>query len=128
MANLALQKEKEKNAKLKRSNAERARKRKNVRETILVEGMGQLGEATASAGMAVTDAKFAAGPGEMATFGDSAIPIGPVVGLGMGLASLALIKPAPAAASFIGRAGTQMVWLGVYNGVRGKAEDYFEGG
>jgi hypothetical protein len=113
------------NKQIRKRNREKLQKEKEQTATIMTEASGQAGEVLSAVSLALLDAKLAPSPGDMAKFGSSPVPIAPVIGLVLGLGSLFLVKAAPAAAAFIGRYGTFAVDMGIYFGVREKAEEWF---
>lgn len=116
----ALEKAKADNVKLKQSIAAKNSKAKIEGKAILREAVGQLGSTLGAVGCAALDAKYASAPGDMAHFGESTIPVAPVIGGVIALASLALVKVSPVAAAGVGRFGAFGVDLGIYHGARDK--------
>lgn len=127
MASTALIKEKEKNKKLKASNAKKRREEADRTEALWGTVAGVGGATLASVGSAMVDAKFAKEEDKMATFGDSNVPIVPVMGALSGALGVGLhMAGAPTIGKFFGWGGVQSMGIGIYEGTKDRARKMFE--
>jgi hypothetical protein len=95
-------------------------KEKAKMETIFVVAAGGAGTVASSAGCAVVDGKWAKDGKSMATFGESNIPMVPVVGLMTTLAGIGLSFVHKPTGAFFGFGGLNALNIGLYNGVKDK--------
>lgn len=128
MATNSLAKLKEENKKIRASITKKNQEQKREMGAIMTEFSGQLGSKVGAVAAAAVDAKWADNPGDMAHFGESSIPVVPVVGALTALASLGLVyAEMPATAAAVGRFGTFGLDLGIYHGARDKFAEMYNG-
>lgn len=116
----SLKKLEQENSRLKMTRLKAAARAKLQDKSVVREAAGAVGGSLGAALTAVADSKVNGGaaPGDMATIGDTRIPIAPTVGAVLVVGAILIAKRMPATASFVGRAGMAPVDIALYQGVR----------
>lgn len=121
----ALAKAHAENTALKERNSKSRMKLSRKQRGQMEMAAGVFGGSVSAAGTGIIDARFAKPGKDVATFGESDVPVAPVVGLLIAVGSLALVKTNPSAAAFLGYGGLTAMNIGIYNMTRDKMDEIY---